>query len=195
MKKLLTILVSTVLTTTLLSACGWHLRGSMSMPLDLESVFVTADDSHGSLITDLKRTLVSNNVTTTDNSAEAQYSIILSNEEQDRRTVSVGNDALAAEYELNMSVDYRITNQAGEEVANNNASTYRSYTFNRDAVVAKSEEERLIKQEMRNNLVQQILRRLRFVSQEQAQSTNPSEAVEPSSSAINNSETNGQTAP
>lgn len=188
MKKLLTTLVTTVLTATLLSACGWHLRGSMSMPMDLESVYVTAEDSHGALITDLKRTLVSNHVATTDNSAEAQYSIALGNEERERRTVSVGNDALAAEYELNMSVDYQITNQAGEVIASNNATTYRSYTFDRDAVVAKAEEERLIEQEMRNNLVQQILRRLRFVTQEQSTSG-------PSTDAPADTETNGQTAP
>lgn len=198
MKKLITAFLISTVATTLLSACGWHLRGSMSMPLDLDTVFVTAEDSHGALITDLKRTLASNNVTTTGQSADAQYSIMLSNEKNDRRTVSVGNDALAAEYELNMSVDYHITNQAGEEVASNNATTYRSYTFNQDAVVAKAEEERLIQQEMRNNLVQQILRRLRFISQEQAESTNPADA-ETSAPAtdtdVDNSEANGQAAP
>ena len=173
MKKL----IIAFLATSLVSACGWHLRGSTSMPLDINSVYVTAEDSYGSLVSSLKQSLASNQVEAVAEASAAQYRIILSNEKQDRRTVSVGNDALAAEYELSLSVDYVIENAAGEIISPKaTASSFRAYDFDRDAVVAKNEEERLILAEMRNNVVQQILRRLRFVSQ--AQTAQPEAAAE-----------------
>lgn len=185
MKKLITAVLITALTTTLLSACGWHLRGLSSIPINLDSVYVSAEDSHGALITELQRALVSSKVAVAQGSADAQYTVQLSNERSDRRTVSVGSNALAAEYELNMSVNYRILNQAGDIVSPMiTASTFRSYTFDINAVVAKAEEERLIQQEMRNNLVQQILRRLQFISQEKSAASAPA-----------STEADGQTAP
>ncbi len=165
MKKLIT----TLLCTTLLTACGWHLRGSTSVPLVIDSVFVSAEDSHGALVTDLKRTLEASDVALASSTSEGQYRIYLSRESTQRRTASVGGDALAAEYELTMSVDYRIENAAGEAISPvSTAKSFRSYDFDRNAVVAKAEEERLIQQEMRSDLVQQILRRLRFISQQPA---------------------------
>jgi LPS-assembly lipoprotein len=165
MKKLIIALI----TTTLVSACGWHLRGSSGVPLDINSVFVTAEDSYGSLISSLKQSLASSQVKSAAKASDAQYTIVLSNETQDRRTVSVGNNAFAAEYELTLSVDYVIQDSDGNIIsAKSTASSFRAYDFDRDAVVAKNEEERLILSEMRSNVVQQILRRLRFVSQAEA---------------------------
>ncbi len=187
MKKLFSTLVSTLLVASLLSACGWHLRGSMDIGLDLDNVYVSAEDTHGSLVNLLKRTLIANNVTVVPQPEQADYRIFLSNEEQNRRTVSVGNEALAAEYELILEVDYRIENQAGEPlVPQATATGIRSYTFDPNAVAAKAEEERLILDELRYNLVEQILRRLRFVSQQTA---------ETDSSATETVDTDAQAAP
>lgn len=173
MKKLIIAFIA----TTMVSACGWHLRGSSSIPLDISSVYVTAEDSYGSLVSTLKQSLASNQVANAENSSDAQYTVILSNEQHDRRTVSVGNDALAAEYELSLSVDYVIQDGEGKTLSTKStASSLRAYDFDRNAVVAKSEEERLILSEMRNNVVQQILRRLRFISQ--AQAKQPAETAE-----------------
>ncbi len=183
-------LIIALLTTTLVSACGWHLRGSSSVPLNIDSVFVTAEDSYGSLISTVKQSLASNQVAAAQSSAEAQYTIILSNEENDRRTVSVGNGALAAEYELTMSIDYVIQDSSGKAlIEKSTATSIRAYDYDRNAVVAKNEEENLIKAEMRNNVAQQILRRLRFVSLEQNK-----KAAQPAPAETAESEADGKTA-
>ncbi len=165
MKKLIIAFIA----ATMVSACGWHLRGHSSTPLDINSVYITAEDSYGPLVSSLKQSLASVQVADAEKSSDAQYTITLSNEQLDRRTVSVGNDALAAEYELTLSVDYAIQDREGNILSKKStASSLRAYDFDRNAVVAKNEEERLIISEMRNNVVQQILRRLRFISQAQA---------------------------
>ncbi|NIB40131.1 hypothetical protein HBA55_11065 [Pseudomaricurvus alkylphenolicus] len=161
MKKLLLL----VLSLSLLTGCGWHLRGSVEMPEGVSAIYVTADNSHGALASGLKKALVAYRIEASDTMDNAQYRIHLSNEQSRRRTASVGNNALAAEYELNMSVDYRIEDATGKVlVPRATAEAQRVYDFDRDAVVAKAQEEKLIDAEMRNQLIQQILRRLRFLS-------------------------------
>jgi LPS-assembly lipoprotein len=160
MKKLIALL----LTTTMLTACGWHLRGSIALPEDLNSIYLSAEDTHGSLINDMQRALISNNISVTKSAAEANYSIKLLGERSERRAASIGGDALASEYELTMEVDYSI--DRGEEtlLEKDTARTIRTYDYNRNQVLGSSGEEDIIKAEMRNELIQQIVRRLRFLA-------------------------------
>lgn len=163
----------------MVSACGWHLRGSLSTQLDIESAYVQAQDTYGALATDLKRALTSNKVMLATTSSAAEYVIYLDHEQRDRRTVAVGNAALASEYELTLSARYKITAQDGRVIVDDTASAIRSYSVNANAIAANDEEEAIIAKELRNNLVQQILRRLQFATK-----------ASPSSS-----QANGQTAP
>ena len=159
-------LIAASLTCLLLSACGWHLRGSVGADLNIDNVYVSADNVHGGLASDLRRALTASKVQLAPDSGSAQYQIRLSNERRDRRTVSVGNEALASEYELTLSVVYQISDRANAVLAPaSEAMALRSYSFDRNAVVAIAEEEKLIERELRANLVQQIIRRLQFVSQ------------------------------
>lgn len=181
MKKLITLL----LCTTLVTACGWHLRGSLLLPENLQSLHISATDSHGRLATDLKKMIAGYDIKLVDNSNEAQFSLAILGEREERRTVSVGNDALAAEYELTLNADYAIYGAKGEVlVPKATATVIRSYDHDRNDVLSTGEEERLIREEMRIDLIQQIIRRLSFASQ---QTTAP--AQQPPAQADN-----GQTA-
>lgn len=166
------------------SACGWHLRGTQQTDLNIDSVYLIADNSFSSTFIEMKRALEINQIKTPELASNADYSIALNNERQSRRAVSVGNDALVTEYELTLSLDYRIANKNGDIlVPTSTAEVVRSYEFDRNAMVAKSEEEELILSEMQSTLIQQILRQLRFVSQADTTST------------VNSGDINGQTAP
>ena len=168
----------------LLSACGWHLRGANQVDLDINSVYIRAENVTSNMASDLKRALTVNRIAVTDSSTGADYAIFLSHERNSRRAVSVGNDALVTEYELTLSIDYRIEDSGGKIVApKRKAEVIRSYEFDRNAMVAKAQEESLILSEMQNAIIQQILRQLRFVSQ--SRSTAPTQT----------DSSNGQTAP
>lgn len=150
----------------LITGCGWQLRGQTALPEGTESIFISASDNHGQLMSEFTQLLNANQVVSAKSTQDAQYSIYIERERDDKRTVSVGNNTLAAEYELTMKVDYRIESSSGAIlVPKATAEVARSYEYDRNDVIAKDEEERLIKAEMRRNLVQQILRRLRFTSQ------------------------------
>jgi len=188
MNKTLKAIALSAVFAGLISGCGWQLRGQTSLPEGTENIFVSAADSHGKLMGEFTQLLKANQVTAVQGAQDAQYSIYIEREDNDKRTVSVGSNTLAAEYELTMKVDYRIESAAGGLlVPSTTAQVARSYEYDRNDVIAKDEEEKLIKAEMRRNLVQQIFRRLRFASQNAASSAdsdiNDNTSGTPSSSA------------
>ncbi|GAA5316405.1 MAG: hypothetical protein AseanaTS_16090 [Candidatus Pelagadaptatus aseana] len=154
-----------LLSLSLLTACGWHLRGDLNLPSDLQSLYIDNQSQGNVTEAELNRLIAANDVTVTENRADAQYTITLSNERYERRTISVTSGGEASEYELTYEVDYSITN--AEDlilVPKSTAQVIRSYSYDRDNVIAKNEEEELIRQEMKPQLASQILNRLRFLS-------------------------------
>lgn len=161
MKKLITLL----LTVTLVSACGWHLRGSLNLPSDLKAIHISNQSGNSITQSELERLLAHNGIDRADSPAQAQYTIRLSNEREERRTISVDNSGLASEYELINEVDYTISDAQGALLAPlSTARVIRSFNFDRNDVIANNDEENLIRKEMRTQIAAQIINRLRFVT-------------------------------
>lgn len=162
MKRLNIIIMA--LSITLVSACGWHLRGQVDLGPELGKLYVSGNDSH--LLRELKSSLQRNGVELIDNGKKADFRLSLSPMSFDRRTAAVGSQILAAEYELNMRVDYRIAQQSSSEKPYQDASraaTIRSYSYDPNNTLGKDQEERILRKEMRADMIQQILRRLALV--------------------------------
>ncbi len=156
------------LSTLLLSACGWHLRGSQGLD-NIESLYISAEDSHGLLASDIRRLAENYDIALSDTPKDAQYSLIILQERDERRTISVGNDALASEYEITLATDYRIERGGEVLIPKATASVSRSYDHNPNDVLSTTEEELLLRREMRQLLIQQIMRRLRFATKNATQ--------------------------
>jgi LPS-assembly lipoprotein len=146
-----------------LSACGWQLRGSMELPKNLSHLYVSAIDSRGALITDLRQLLKTNRVTLVASEAEAQYSLAILEETKDRRTVGIGGDALSSAYEITRKTNYEIRLKNSEYTTKGTAISVRSFNYNTTAINSATQEENLLDQEMRRDIAQQMLRRLNAV--------------------------------
>ena len=154
--------------TTILSACGWQLRGQIDLGSDIGSLYVSSPDSD--LQRELKQALSRNNVKISESNSDADYNLKLQAMRFDRRTAAVGSQVLAAEYELNMQVSYQISQlktEAGQKpyADQTQASTIRSYAYDPNNALGKDQEERQLRREMRGEIIQQILRRLALISQ------------------------------
>lgn len=165
MKK---IIVSLLVLT--LSACGWHLRGSaaggdklaMTSPLDL--VIVTKDD-HSPLITTLRQSLRSYKINELDVATTNALTLNVSREVLDKRTAGVGSDALTSAYEIILRVDYSISNANGVITPlDTSARTSRTYNYNVNNANSAAQEEELVMREMRRELANNILRRVKNLS-------------------------------
>lgn len=164
-----------------ISACGWHLRGSAvggnaaSSPIDL---IISTQDNHSPLLNSLRQSLRAYKITEV--ATGAPYTLTVGAEVMDKRTAGVGSDALTSAYELILAVEYDI--QRGTELLTTpktKASISRTYNYNVNNAATAAQEETIILREMRRELAQQILRRIKNLNDNYlaAQGNNNAEAT------------------
>ncbi|MCW8345367.1 LPS assembly lipoprotein LptE [Vibrio sp. ZSDZ65] len=151
-------LFSVFLLTSLLSACGFHLRGEYTVPDDIKEISVTSFSPYGEITRLVKEQLRLNKIKLVEPSATITNIHILGESIGDR-TLSLYQNTRAAEKEITYSVNYRITipNIGSKDFS---ASMTRSYLDNPLSALAKSEEKSLIEKEMRQTSVQQMMRQM-----------------------------------
>ena len=143
-----------------LPACGFHLRGSSGEDYNLSSIYVVSRSANG--VTNLvERELEYQQVETTASPADAEYVITLANESQERNVLTVSSSTgKVQEYELIVRVDFSLADSAGNTLVSPiSLSANRDLFFDENAVLAISQEENTIYQELRQQLANTVLRR------------------------------------
>ena len=143
------------------SGCGFQLRGSRGFETSLATVYVTASNKYGDLHQDLVRAFTLSGVTVLEQAGDAAYHLSINAERVGRRAVATTSTISVAEYELRLEIDLVLTSGTGESVIpSTTVVTERNYTFDRSSLVGSNEEEAILLEEMRADLVAQILRRV-----------------------------------
>ncbi len=146
----------------LLQACGWQLRGADMIPEGLETLHVSSRDSHGDLVRELNRALRSAGVTVPESAGEADLSLVILRERSRVQTATISERARVSEQLLTEEAEFMVINRAGERLLPaNNVQVERVFEYNENNVLATRDERELIRAEMRRDLVNQILNRLR----------------------------------
>lgn len=143
----------------LLSACGFHLRGQATLPFN--TLYVQAEPTSVFAL-QLKRAVRAGSatrVTTRPGEAEAVLQIL--NELQEKVILSLGSGGRVREFQLRYRVQYRLTDEKNREhIPASEISLKRDYSFNDEQALSKEAEEALLYRDMRNDAVQQLVRRL-----------------------------------
>lgn len=147
-----------VLTVSLLSACGFHLRGDYSVPEELNKISVTSYDQYSTFTRMMKGQLRMNDVEIVP-PAENTPNLHIISESVGERTLSLYQNTRAAEIELTFNASYRVTipDLGSKTFA---TSVTRSYLDNPLTALAKSVERDMIEDEMRKLATSQILRQM-----------------------------------
>ncbi|MGL4830880.1 MAG: LPS assembly lipoprotein LptE [Vibrio sp.] len=147
-----------ILTTSLLTACGFHLRGDYSIPQELSSMSLTSYDQYSSFTRMVHRQLRLNKVNL-QSPAENLPNLHLLSESTGERTLSLYQNTRAAEIELTFVASYRVTvPDIGSRTFT--TSVTRSYLDNPLTALAKSVERDMIEDEMRKLAATQIVRQM-----------------------------------
>lgn len=156
------VLTTLALLTLALGGCGWQLRGAGMIPEDLKALHISARDPQGQLVRTLSRALHSAGVETPASAADSELSLVIVKERSLVRTASVNENARVSEQELTEDVEFMVVNRAGEQLLPlTTARVERVFEYDEDNVLATQDERELIRSEMRRDLVNQILNRLR----------------------------------
>jgi LPS-assembly lipoprotein len=145
-----------LLVAAALAGCGFQLRGTAALPFDTISV-----PAETQLAVDLQRSIASGtNAKVVPQDAGPQAILALLSEGRERLILSLNSQGQVTEYELRYLVSFRVYSPKGVEyVPSSQIVLRRPITFN-DQVLAKEEEAELIYREMRQDMVQLIMRRL-----------------------------------
>lgn len=147
-----------VLLASLVSACGFHLRGEYTIPQELERLSLTSFDQYSELTREVNKQLNLNNINLVSPS-NTTPNIHLIGESINERTLSLYQNSQAAEKELTYKVSYRVTlpNIGSETLF---TTVNRNYLDNPLTALAKSVERDVIEGEMRTQAATQIIRQL-----------------------------------
>jgi LPS-assembly lipoprotein len=148
-----------VVLTTILTACGFHLRGTAALPQ--ESLYISGP-AYSAFANDLKRAIVAGTKTRiAEDAAQADATLFILGENRAKRILTLTQQGTVREFELRYSVVYRLADKAGKEItAPTEITTVRSYVYNDQQALAAEAEDALLYRDMQQDAVQQLLRRL-----------------------------------
>jgi len=158
-----TAVLLTVLACTLLSACGFHLRGALTLPPGLEEIQIKARDPYSALARSLERSLAHNGVTLVPASERDAYVAVLNilSERWQSRPQSVDQFGRAQEYNLRYAVVFVLHNADGDVLVPQQAvELARDYVSAPDDATGIDSERELLTQEMQREMNASILRRI-----------------------------------
>ena len=147
--------------TLLLVSCGFHPRGELALPPGAARIFLTGVAPSSPLAHEIARLYTRAGGTVVDRREEAEAVLDILGESNDRRVAAVNSAGLVSQYELYYGLRFRLLDLRGEIIhAENAVGVTRSYAFDPNNVLGKAQEESLLRDDMRQQAINQMLRRL-----------------------------------
>ncbi len=145
---------------SLLTACGFKLRGQISS-LPFKSLYISAPEGH-TIGMDLERAIGTSSTTKVVASAEeAEATLEVISAVSERVILSLSGGGRVREFNLVYRAIYRLVDKQGVVIVpNTEISVTRILPFLDAQVLAKEAEERLLQKDMQADAIQQILWRL-----------------------------------
>lgn len=149
---------------SMLCACGFQLRGSNLGSLKNATVYVQSRGA-GALANELKEQLGYSEVTIANKASEADYIIDISNENFERKVLSVSpRTGKVEEYEIYYQALLTITGPDGKNLIKSEPITaQRDYVFDEGSVYASFDQEQELRKDISKYAASNVLRRLQAV--------------------------------
>lgn len=147
-----------ILSALPLAGCGFQLRGARAIPY--KSIYLDApkDSAAGK---QLANSLRSQGIDVTDTAKEADAVLKLSQEKLNRTILSLSGGGRVREYRLNYGLNYSLTAKNESEIfSDSSIQLTRDFTYDDNQYLAKTAEEAFLYRDLREDAIQQILRRL-----------------------------------
>ena len=148
-----------------LSSCGFALRGATTGPIASDTVFVQSAQANSELTQALSAALTDAQLRLLDSAQGAHYVLQIGAEQFNSRTSTVNGRARAAQYTLQLSTEVSLSQQGNEIVNEETLSVERSYFEDTANIAGSTQEVAILQEEMRRELVEQVMRRLRAAAQ------------------------------
>lgn len=152
-------LLTGIILSLLLAACGFQLRGVMSLPF--ESLYVDGT-GNPALAAEIGRAIRAGSQTRlVDRPADAQAVLQVQGASREKRILSLSGAGRVREYQLIYRVSFRLFDKESRDLMPSQPIELRAdMAYDDTQVLAKAQEEALLFRDMQNDAIQQLMRRL-----------------------------------
>lgn len=150
---------SLLILCSLISACGFQLRGTQALPDSLSSLnFQCSNEKTWDLCHRLSREFQFHQIELSD---EAEMTLTISDVKTKQRSVSIDSTASTAEYDLVYSVRYKLIHTPTQTLVSSQlVKANQSYRHQSSALIAKEREQDEIQTKLNQKITNIILRQL-----------------------------------
>jgi LPS-assembly lipoprotein len=144
----------------LLSACGYHLRGALVLPPGLKNIYLQGASPQ--LREQFNGVMKVSSVALASSPETAGMIVRIFNEDNQRRVLSLSSGGVANDFELNYRFEYEVVDSKNKVLmARQPVEIKREYFNSQLAVIAKENEETVIRNEMYQQAVRTVINRVR----------------------------------
>lgn len=148
---------------SLLTACGYHLRGSLELPQELKKICLQGGSAN--LKTQFQKTLENSSGQLVKAPAEAAMTVRVFEKEIRQRAISLSSQGRSNQFELYYLLFYELRDSQNKALTGRERIEVRREYFNdQQDIIAKDNEEGVIRNEMYQQAVKTILNRMRVAS-------------------------------
>ena len=145
---------------TLMSGCGFQLRGQAPLPATLAMPYLDSGDRYTPLYAALESRLRAAGARLATDPATASAVIHLRKDETGRELLSVSARNTPGEFEVYYTVEYSVSAGGGDILALQKVTLTRDFSYDETAVLAKEHEEQSLRAALADELAGLMLRRL-----------------------------------
>jgi|TARA_B110000438_G_scaffold260707_1_gene270927 LPS-assembly lipoprotein len=156
--KVLNKIFITILISTLLSACGFQLRGSFESNFD--SIYISGGTKDFTKI--LKKRVKQAGIKII-SSSEAERSVEIISDTFTKNILSIGGDGKVREYEIKYQVSYRFKSQDGAWSKPIDLEVMREYAYDDDDLLAKGAEEATLVKGMKDQIIRTMVSQISLI--------------------------------
>lgn len=146
---------------SLVTACGFQLRGSADLPAAMEVTYIKGVRPYGTLADDFAAALQLRNITVTDKESKATAVLYISQNSIEKLVVSVDTLGNVLEYEVRQTIRFSVLTPAEQVVVpDQSVALSRDYIFSSTDVLGKQREEQVVRATLQENLVNLAMLRI-----------------------------------
>jgi LPS-assembly lipoprotein len=150
-----------ILSLSLLAAsCGFRVQGRAPLPAPLAIAYVVSPNDQTDFVQGLRKALITSGGKLVDDSAQATGTVRIITDDVTSKILSVSANNIPREYELTYTVEFAVTAHGNELLPSQKVSVTRDYSFNERTLLAKENEEAILREGMARDLVGIVMRRL-----------------------------------
>lgn len=146
---------------SLISACGFHLKGQMPLAPPLHKMYLDIPDPYGALARNLKENLKVSHVQLVEEREKANTILVVSRDDNSQELLSVNGTQQTRQYNLKVTVTFSVTDNKGMTlIPPVTLIEARAITVQSNQILGSSNEANLYYQQMRRTLALAIMDRL-----------------------------------